>query len=864
MKSKKIIALIVFLELIINLVFPCFSLAINQEQIEINTQDNDYNDYNTQGIETDDSNNENEIKREKAEDNENNVEDIEEKVEEEKKETEERQKQEEIQLETEKIQEKQKQEERQLKTMNLINEDFSIYIENNENIINSYDKNGDKYLFVPKDIDLSELVIHYTGNIETIENAELNKDAKEIIGNFENESSFTIILENGQSKNIIIMQSDVPAIFVNLSNNITINTVNSGKKDTKYEGSLNVTGCENVKDNISQNNIEFKGRGNTSWAMPKRSYQIKLAKKSNFLGIGNSKEKKWVLIANYQDPTLMKNKIINDLCVQSGLARCPSCSYADLYVNGDYVGNYLVCDKIEIKDNRINLSDPKGVLIELDNAYYHEEDYYFQSKRGKFYAVKEAVSDGNDSLTRQAMNSFKISLDALEDELYSSNPSWSRISKMIDVESFAKYYLINEFAKNPDEYFSSCYMYKDGDNDVIHMGPTWDYDASFGSGYRTTGKETNVDFTLTFFGNIMQRLYVFPEFAKIVNEIYSNKIKPILNSTNVNQISDTISKCSKINTLVWSDYSKYIYLKNELNTFVENRKAYFEKRYSNRQIEYSTHVENNGWMVTKRNGISGTEGKSLRVEGLKIEIGSGFDENISISYRSHVQDIGWQKWVPNGTLSGTTGKGLRVEAIQICLNNSSKYSIRYRVHIQDIGWQDWKYDGEIAGTEGQSKRIEAIEIQVIEGRNKIGRSEINPNALINYKAHIQDIGNTGYGSDGETIGTMGRSLRMEGIDIKLNNELVHNISLQIDAHVQDTGWIKNLTDGQYVGTTGRGLRMEAIKIRILGEDKEKYDIKYQVHVQDMGWQNWKYNGEMAGTEGQAKRIEAIRIQLIKK
>ena len=523
------------------------------------------------------------------------------------------------------------------------------------------------------------MIINYTGNIETIDNAELNKQTKQITGEFQNESSFTITLSDGQIKNIIIIQSDVPAIFLKLNSNVTIDTVNSGNKDVKYLGSVNVTGCENNINNISQNEIEFKGRGNTSWAMPKKSYQIKLNEKTNFLGIGDSKEKKWVLIANYQDPTLVKNKIINDLCVKTGLAKCPNSSYADLYINGTYVGNYLVCDKIEIKKNRVNLSNEKGVLVELDNAYYKDENYYFQSKRGKFYTIKEAVSDGNDTLTRQAMNSFKNALDSFEDELYSSNPSWNRISKMIDVESFAKYYLINEFAKNPDEYYSSCFLYKDGENDVIHMGPTWDYDAAFGSGYRATGKDTNVDFTLTFWQNNMQYLYLFPEFAKTVNEIYTKNMKPVLDNLDVNQISNSFKQSSKINTIVWSNYNKYYNLKNELNSFVNNRKEYFKKRYSNKQLEYSTHIENKGWMTSKRNGISGTEGQSLRIEGLKIEIGSGYGENISISYKSHVQNIGWQNWVSNGNLSGTTGQGLQLEAVQIKLNNAVQYSVRYRV-----------------------------------------------------------------------------------------------------------------------------------------------------------------------------------------
>ena len=317
------------------------------------------------------------------------------------------------------------------------NEDFSVWVNVEGNTINPYIKEDIYYLFIPKSADLSNLIINYTGNIIEVNGANLNSDIKQITGIYSNESNITIKLAEGEKK-LVIMQSDVPAIFVNLDNETTLETVNSNSKSLKYKGSLNVLGCDDSHNNISQSEIEFKGRGNTSWEMPKRGYQIKLKSKANFLGIGTSKEKKWVLIANYQDPTLLKNKIMNDLGVNSGLSTCPNSEFADLYVNGDYVGNYLICDKIEINSKRINLKDKKGVLIELDNAYYGEENYKFVSKRGNHYVVKEAVSEDDDFLTMQAMNSFKYSLDAFEDELYSDAPSWQKISKMIDVESFAK------------------------------------------------------------------------------------------------------------------------------------------------------------------------------------------------------------------------------------------------------------------------------------------------------------------------------------------------------------------------------------------------------------------------------------------
>ena len=75
-----------------------------------------------------------------------------------------------------------------------------------------------------------------------------------------------------------------------------------------------------------------------------------------------------------------------------------------------------------------------------------------------------------------------------------------------------------------------------------------------------------------------------------------------------------------------------------------------------------------------------------------------------VTYRAHVQSIGWQGWKSNGALAGTTGQSKRVEAIQIKLTNASG-GIQYNAHVQGIGWQGWKSNGIVAGTTGQSKRM---------------------------------------------------------------------------------------------------------------------------------------------------------------
>ena len=386
-------------------------------------------------------------------------------------------------------------------------------------------------------------------------------------------------------------------------------------------------------------------------------------------------------------------------------------------------------------------------------------------------------------------------------------------------------------------------------------------------------------------------------------------------------------------------------------------------------VSYRTHVQDEGWQDYVQNGeMAGTSGKSLRLEAMNIKLLNNEDKNLHIKYQVHVQDEGWQSWRTDGEMAGTSGKSLRLEAIRILLDNSDDYSIMYRVHVQDEGWQDWRTDGEMAGTSGKSLRLEAIQIKIVkktinsivkietpsqntsyyafenptitvsgwkmanvsntyikayvdnkeidsetiqyyerqdiiksntnygtdsqnllpgykfdidisklEGgnhtikvemyyKNSVITSEvrnfnidINPHII--YSAHVKDIGWQDYVQDGEIAGTVGKSLRVEALKIKLVN-VPSTAHIKYRAYVYGNGWQNYVKDGEVAGTTGQDRMIEAVQIKI--EGLEQYAVEYQVHVQDIGWQVWALNGMDAGTIEQGLRIESARIRIVKK
>ena len=291
------------------------------------------------------------------------------------------------------------------------------------------------------------------------------------------------------------------------------------------------------------------------------------------------------------------------------------------------------------------------------------------------------------------------------------------------------------------------------------------------------------------------------------------------------------------------------------------------KRPEPSKVTYKTHVQEIGWQADVSDGkTSGTVGQAKRLEGIKINLGDNLNGNIE--YSTHVQNIGWMDYVKNGEMSGTSGRALRLEAIKIRLTGqvSEEYDVYYRVHAESFGWLGWAKNDEQAGSSGYAYRLEGIEIKLIpkgETFDRGGEAFKRPEpSKVTYKTHVQEIGWQADVSDGKTSGTVGQAKRLEGIKINLGDNLNGNI--EYSTHVQNIGWMDYVKNGEMSGTSGRALRLEAIKIRLTGQVSEEYDVYYRVHAESFGWLGWAKNDEMAGTSGYGYRLEAIEIKLVKK
>ena len=288
-------------------------------------------------------------------------------------------------------------------------------------------------------------------------------------------------------------------------------------------------------------------------------------------------------------------------------------------------------------------------------------------------------------------------------------------------------------------------------------------------------------------------------------------------------------------------------------------------------VSYQAHVQNIGWQEPVSDGTrAGTEGESLRMEAVRINL---VNANGGVRYKAHVQNIGWQDWVANGAEAGTHAQSLRVEAIRVELTGAiaTDYDIWYRVHVQNVGWMGWAKDGELAGSAGFARRIEALEVELRKKADiePVSSDQNDPSAFLGgltYQAHVQNVGWQKATRDKGMAGTSGRALRVEGIRIALTDATDGTVSggISYRTHVQNIGWQDWKANGALAGTTGRALRLEAIQVQLTGAAASAGDVYYRAHVQNEGWLGWAKNGEVAGSTGHGLRMEALQLCLVPK
>ncbi len=335
--------------------------------------------------------------------------------------------------------------------------------------------------------------------------------------------------------------------------------------------------------------LEFvKSRGNSTWKAEKKSYSIKLAKEAELLGMEESRN--WILLCNVFDGNKLQNKLCLEMARDIGLAYTVESEWVDLYLNGQYWGNYLLCERVEVGENKVAVEDleeetmalngdmeelelfdtgtQKGVLAEknpedIRGGYIIEKDYFYDSISGF------ETEDGNpfsfkspQYATQEQVEYMADYVQQIEDMILSDD---ERLFDYIDVDSFVLRYLVDEAVLNSDFGVTSMFFYKDREDERLYAGPIWDYDGCMGASDFTNSKvlaaldiqQYRREGSLTWY----PYLYENETFYKEIVESYQNIVKPyildmIKTGGKIDTYAERIRDSVKMDMVRWS-YTDY-------------------------------------------------------------------------------------------------------------------------------------------------------------------------------------------------------------------------------------------------------------------------------------------------------------------
>ena len=282
---------------------------------------------------------------------------------------------------------------------------------------------------------------------------------------------------------------EVPKIYITTADG---NGTTLQKADGYVDGHVVITDSE---DTVIDKDMVVKVRGNSTALVAKKPYTFKFDKKQDLFGMGKSK--KWVLLANAFDPTFLRNYLAFEMANELGIENTSRQRYVELWMDGTFRGCYTLMTPV-----KADIDDENGEFtLEYERSRVDEDTTYVTSKSGLRFGVNDPDEPDEDMLAN-----IKTKIDLLDDAIASGDRE--RMEELMDIPSFVKYYVLNEFLKTNDFDFSSVYFYYRGGK--FHAGPPWDYDLTMGN--------INKDFTPR------SAICILPEGLHINDKLYYAKL----------------------------------------------------------------------------------------------------------------------------------------------------------------------------------------------------------------------------------------------------------------------------------------------------------------------------------------------------
>jgi len=414
---------------------------------------------------------------------------------------------------------------------------------------NSY--RGTLYVFVPGNTRLDQVKLHVTGedyfrigDEPVTEGMDCGDYRPNTIYPLSVKADMGILSEYRAEKLMFVQTGGEYTLFVDVSSG-DMTQIHADKTHSEAamlrlfdgDGQLLYTGKAN----------SLRGRGQSSWEAEKKSYNITLGEPADLLGMGAAE--KWILQANALDDTNLCNKMVYDFSAEVGMAFSPECRWVELYLNGEYAGLYLLCERNEVHPERVDISQENSFLVTKDREWRFQEqgDPYVMTKANAALGIRYADMGAEEIQSMwQSVENAILSPEGIDPV---TGKHWQ---ELIDGDSWARKYLIEEVFGNTDGGILSQYYYLDGNigDGRIYAGPVWDYDLIL----HCAENEFCVNVEGIYGSPWQSALCAKAEFMELVKGQYASEFRPLLQQlleSGIETYRQTIAEAAFANDLRW-------------------------------------------------------------------------------------------------------------------------------------------------------------------------------------------------------------------------------------------------------------------------------------------------------------------------
>ena len=387
------------------------------------------------------------------------------------------------------------------------------------------------------------------------------------------------------------------------------------------------------QDNVAYyDSLQVRVRGNSTSLLEKKPYKMKFPSKVKLLGKGFANAKKWTLLANHGDKTLLRNALTSAMGEWMGLKFNPAAKFVDLSLNGQYVGNYQLSDQIDVRPYRVDIVEqdyPLDSGSDISGGYLLEIDAFQDFNANPqgpnlapsgFYTNSLGVPlrihyPDEDEITPEQFTYIRNFINDFEERLFSWNftDKLAGYRPLVDSVSLANWYICTEVSANVDGFFSA-YFYKNRADNHIFWGPLWDYDVAYNNDNRTDrgGTDNTVHQLMKDYGYCrvcrqwVERMWLDPWFAQLVNRRFQEAVNDGLEdylNVKLDSLVELLDASQKLNYLRWgintqvlrervlySSYDRYV---NDVRIFLQRHIKYLQTAFYSLQsgVPYLDDVE---------------------------------------------------------------------------------------------------------------------------------------------------------------------------------------------------------------------------------------------------------------------------------